>query len=132
MATEHAPVALAVDVIYPRDVGQGENATGPRQPDRARQQQRLDQQYPSRPRRLPPDRGALSARINEVLLDRAEAPLRGSAQARSRARSAASRAACSASEAMMSARSSSLCAALRLMRTMARPAGVAGGIMRLV
>ena len=54
------------------------------------------------------------------------------AQALRRARAESSRPACSASEAMISDRSSSLCAALRLMRTMLRPAGVAGGIIRLV
>jgi len=35
MATEHAHLALAVDVIYPRDVGQGENAETPDNPDYA-------------------------------------------------------------------------------------------------
>ena len=33
MATEHAHLALAVDVINPRDVGQGENAETPDNPD---------------------------------------------------------------------------------------------------
>ena len=33
MATEHAHLALAVDVINPRDVGQGENAESPDNPD---------------------------------------------------------------------------------------------------
>ena len=33
MATEHAHLALAVDVIHPRDVGQGENAETPDNPD---------------------------------------------------------------------------------------------------